>query len=44
MDTSRITLVLDLKHSYLRLKRSGNWLFRNLTAQWPETLHRRFAT
>jgi len=40
----RITLVLDLKHSYLRLKRSGNWLFRYLTAQWPETLHRRFAT
>lgn len=40
----RITLVLDLKHSYQRLKRSGNWFFRYLTAQWPEAFHRRFAT
>lgn len=40
----RITLVLDLKSSYQRLKRSGNWFFRYLTAQWPEAFHRRFAT
>jgi hypothetical protein len=40
----RITLVLDLKSSYQRLKRSGSWIFRYLTARWPEALHRRFAT
>ncbi|ODT26394.1 MAG: GNAT family N-acetyltransferase [Alphaproteobacteria bacterium 64-6] len=40
----RITLVLDLKSSYQRLKTRGNWFYRYLTAQWPETLHRRFAT
>jgi len=40
----RITLVLNLKQSYQRLKSRGNWFFRYLTAQWPEALHRRFAT
>jgi hypothetical protein len=40
----RITLVLDLKSSYQRLKARGNWIYRYLTARWPETLHRRFAT
>lgn len=40
----RITLVLDLKSSYQRLKRRGNWFFRYLTAHWPEAFHRRFAT
>ncbi len=40
----RITLVLDLKSSYQRLKNRGNWLFRYLTAGWPDTLHRQFAS
>lgn len=39
----RITLVLDLKSSYKRLKARGNWIFRYLTARWPDTLHRQFA-
>jgi hypothetical protein len=39
----RITLVLDLEASYRRLKAKGNWVYRYLTARWPETLHRRFA-
>lgn len=40
----RITLVLDLKSSYQRLKARGNWVYRYLTARWPDALHRRFAT
>jgi len=40
----RITLVLDLKSSYQRLKAKGNWVYRYLTARWPDALHRRFAT
>lgn len=39
----RITLVLDLKSSYLRLKARGNWVYRYLTAHWPDALHRRLA-
>ena len=39
----RITLLLDLKSSYHRLKARGNWVYRYLTANWPETLHRRLA-
>ncbi len=39
----RITLVLDLKSSYQRLKARRNWVYRYLTAHWPDTLHRRFA-
>jgi hypothetical protein len=39
----RITLVLDLKLSYQRLKARGNWVYRYLTAHWPDTLHRRLA-
>jgi hypothetical protein len=39
----RITLVLDLKSSYLRLKTRGNWVYRYLTAHWPDALHRRLA-
>jgi len=35
----RITLVLDLKAAYKRLKTRG-WLFRYLTAPWPDALHR----
>jgi hypothetical protein len=37
------TLVLDLKSSYKRLKARGNWVFRYLTAGWPDALHRQFA-
>lgn len=40
----RITLLLDLKSSYQRLKARGNWIYRYLTARWPDALHRRFAT
>jgi hypothetical protein len=39
----RITLVLDLSAAYKRLKASGNWVFRYLTGDWPDTLHRRLA-
>ncbi len=40
----RITLVLDLKSSYQRLKARGNWLYRYLTRDWDDALHRRFAS
>jgi hypothetical protein len=43
-DSRRITLVLDLKSSYKRLKARGNWVFRYLTAGWPDALHRQFAS
>ncbi len=36
----RITMVLDLKASYARLKKRGGWIFRFLTGDWPEKLHR----
>lgn len=39
----RVTLVLDLKSSYRRLKAKGNWVYRYLTARWPDALHRRLA-
>jgi Acetyltransferase (GNAT) family len=39
----RITMVLDLQAAYRRLRRSGGWLFRYLTADWSEALHRRLA-
>jgi ribosomal protein S18 acetylase RimI-like enzyme len=39
----RITLVLDLQAAYQRLRRSGNWVFRYLTGEWPDALHRRLA-
>jgi hypothetical protein len=39
----RITLLLDLKASYRRLKSRGNWIFRYLTARWPDALHHRLA-
>lgn len=39
----RITLLLDLKSSYQRLKARRGWLFRYLTAQWPAAVHARFA-
>jgi hypothetical protein len=37
----RITLVLDLKQAYQRLRAANNWAFRTLTAGWPESLHER---
>lgn len=39
----RITLVLDLKASYNRLRLSGNWFFRYLTGSWDAALHQRLA-
>jgi hypothetical protein len=39
----RITLLLDLSASYRRLKARGNWVYRYLTARWPDALHRRLA-
>jgi hypothetical protein len=39
----RITLVLDLRAAYKRLKRRGSWLYRYLTAPWDDALHRRLA-
>lgn len=39
----RITLVLDLKSSYQRLKARDNWVYRYLTAHWPDTYHRALA-
>jgi len=37
----RITLVLDLKACYQRLKARRNWIFRYLTGEWAEALHQR---
>ncbi len=37
----RITLVLDLKAAYNRLRVKGGWIFRFLTGGWDEQLHRR---
>ena len=42
-ESRRITLVLDLKSSYQRLKARGNWVYRYLTARWPDALHQRLA-
>lgn len=39
----RVTMVLDLKAAYQRLKARKNWIFRSLTADWDERLHRRLA-
>jgi hypothetical protein len=40
----RITMVLDLRAAYWRLKMRGNWIYRYLTGQWDERLHRQLAT
>ncbi len=37
----RITLVLDLAHSYRRLRQQNNWIFRYLTEGWSSDLHQR---
>jgi len=39
----RITMVLDLRAAYLRLKARGNWMYRYLTGNWDERLHRQLA-
>ncbi|MDX2204286.1 MAG: hypothetical protein NW223_16155 [Hyphomicrobiaceae bacterium] len=39
----RITLVLDIKAAYQRLKARGNWFFRNMTHGWTETMHKQLA-
>ena len=39
----RITLLLDLKSTYRRLRARGNWVYRYLTARWPDAFHRRLA-
>jgi hypothetical protein len=39
----RITLVLDLRAAYQRLRRRSTWFFRYLTAAWDEALHRKLA-
>ena len=39
----RITLILDLKAAYQRLRRRRGWIYRALTADWDEGLHGRFA-
>jgi ribosomal protein S18 acetylase RimI-like enzyme len=36
----RITLILDLKQGYARLREQGGWLFRFFTETWPEDVHR----
>jgi hypothetical protein len=40
----RITMVLDLRAAYFRLKARGNWMYRYLTGQWDESLHELLAT
>ncbi len=35
----RITMVLDLKQAYQRLRKSKGWIYRFLTQEWPESLH-----
>ena len=39
----RITMVLDLKAAYRRLKDKGNWVFRFFTDGWDEAIHRDFS-
>jgi len=35
----RITLVLDLRSAYKRLRTQANWVYRYLTPNWDEALH-----
>lgn len=39
----RITLVLDIKAAYQRLKTRGNWFFRTMTHGWSDAMHRQLA-
>lgn len=36
----RITMLLDLKEAYNRLRKEGGWIFRFLTENWSEQHHR----
>lgn len=42
-ESRRITLLLDLRAAYKRLKARGNWFYRYLTGTWDEALHRKVA-
>jgi len=42
-NSRRITMILDLKAAYQRLKARKNWIFRVITNGWDEGLHRRLA-
>ena len=42
-ESRRITLVLDLKACYQRLRVRRNWFFRYMTDQWATALHKRLA-
>jgi hypothetical protein len=35
----RITLVLDIRAAYKRLKTRGTWIYRYFTSQWDDALH-----
>ena len=37
----RITMVLDIAACYRKLKKSSGWIFRILTGDWSEELHRK---
>jgi hypothetical protein len=39
----RISLILDLAAAYKQLRLRNSWIFRSLTADWDERLHRRLA-
>jgi hypothetical protein len=39
----RITMVLDLKACYRRLRERRSWIFRTMTGKWAEALHQRLA-
>lgn len=43
-DLRRLTMVLNLKAAYQRLKKSRGWLYRFLTDGWPESLHQQLET
>ncbi len=40
----RITLILDLRQAYYRLKKSKNKIYRMLTEGWTEDMHQRLAS
>jgi hypothetical protein len=40
-NSRRITLILDLKAAYQRLRCGRNWIFRTLTSGWDEGMHLR---
>ena len=40
----RITMLLDIKAAYQRLRRRENWMFRQLTGGWAHSLHEAMAT